>query len=183
MLEPFTRSVVWSSRPPEPFADSAARIQHDRRVPIENFSLVNDDGWTEMQLEVMDTYLWAEGGKLADAPVDFAKTFGGNFWVSTRMDPAFNINGLRCAPDFAVPRHHHNLDELIVVLAGEFHVSWGGHGRDGSRTVGPGAFWISKAGTSYLMTAGPEGVSYTETWPEPMANLLTWWHDEGWVAR
>lgn len=153
-------------------------------MPIHEFSLVNDKGWMQMPLEVMPTYLWADGGQLADAPVDFAKTFDGNMWLSTEMDPAFNINGLRCAPGFAVPRHHHNLDELIVVFAGQFHVTWTTEdGTEDSRTVGPGEFWISSAGTPYLMTAGPEGVSYTETWPEPMANLLTWWHDEGWVRR
>ena len=155
----------------------------NRGVAIENFSLVNDEGWIEMPLAVMPTYLWAEGGQLADAPVDFEKTFGGNMWLSTKVDPAFNINGLRCAPNFAVPRHHHNLDELIIVFAGEFHVTWGENGEEGSRTIGPGEFWISEAGTPYLMTAGPEGVSYTETWPEPMAKLLTYWHDEGWVHR
>lgn len=152
-------------------------------MPIENFSLVNDEGWMDMPLDVLPSYLWAEGGQLADAPVDFEKTFGGNMWVSTRMDPGFNINGLRCSPDFAVPRHHHNLDEMIIVFAGRFHVTWGEDGEEGSRTVGPGEFWISEAGTPYLMTAGPEGVSYTETWPEPMAELLTYWHDEGWVRR
>ncbi|MFC1405229.1 MULTISPECIES: hypothetical protein [Streptacidiphilus] len=152
-------------------------------MPIENFSLVNDEGWMDMPLDVLPSYLWAEGGQLADAPVNFEKTFGGNMWVSTRVDREFNINGLRCSPDFAVPRHHHNLDEMIIVFAGQFHVTWGRDGEEGSRTVGPGEFWISRAGTPYLMTAGPEGVSYTETWPEPMAELLTYWHDEGWVRR
>ncbi|MFC1437265.1 hypothetical protein ABUW04_03255 [Streptacidiphilus sp. N1-10] len=152
-------------------------------MPIENFSLVNDEGWMDMPLDVLPSYLWAEGGQLADAPVNFEKTFGGNMWVSTQVDREFNINGLRCSPDFAVPRHHHNLDEMIIVFAGQFHVTWGRDGEEGSRTVGPGEFWISRAGTPYLMTAGPEGVSYTETWPEPMAELLTYWHDEGWVRR
>ena len=138
----------------------------------------------DMPLDVMPTYLWAaDGGLLADAPVDFAKTFGGHMQLNTDVDREFNINGLRCTPNFAVPRHHHNLDELIVVFAGSFHVTWGSGGEEGSRTVGPGEFWISEAGTPYLMTAGPEGVSYTETWPEPMEKLLTWWHDEGWVRR
>ncbi|MFE5027472.1 hypothetical protein ACFRAO_30130 [Streptomyces sp. NPDC056656] len=154
-------------------------------MTIENFSLVNDEGWMDMPLAVLPTYLWSEGGLLADAPVDFEKTFGGKMRVSTRMDRAFNINGLRCAPGFAVPRHHHNLDEMIVVYAGQFHVRWNEDedGKEYSRTVGPGEFWISKAGTPYQMTAGPEGVSYTETWPEPLSELLTYWHNEGWVRR
>jgi len=153
-------------------------------MPIEQFSLVDSVGWIDMPLVVQDSYKWAEtDGLLADAPVDFAKTFGTNLQVQTRVDPAFNINGLRCTPDFAVPKHHHNLDELIIVFAGSFTVRWEEDGVERSRTVGPGEFWISTAGTPYQMTAGPDGVSYTETWPEPMANLVTWWHDECWVHR
>ena len=33
------------------------------------------------------------------------------------------------------------------------------------------------------MTAGPEGVTYIETWPEPVTALETYWHDVGWVHR
>lgn len=151
---------------------------------IEFFNLLSDEGWIELPVDQSaPTYLWHEGGLLADAPVDMEQTFKGNMWWSTKVDPSFNLNGLRCAPDFAVPRHHHNLDELIIVFGGAFHVAWGKDGEEGSRTVGPGEFWISRAGTPYLMTAGPEGVTYVETWPEPMANLETYWHDAGWVHR
>jgi mannose-6-phosphate isomerase-like protein (cupin superfamily) len=152
-------------------------------VAFDVFSLVDDGGWIDLPLTLSPRYLWADGGTLADAPVDFAKTFGTNMQVATKLDRSFNLNGLRCAPDFAVPRHHHNLDELIIVLAGSFTVRWTEEGTDRSRTVGAGGFWVSRAGTAYQMTAGPTGVTYTECWPEPMANLLTWWHDEGWVHR
>ncbi|ODU06021.1 MAG: hypothetical protein ABS81_05765 [Pseudonocardia sp. SCN 72-86] len=153
---------------------------------IEFFSLLSEeDGWIEMSVDQSaPAYFWNESGLLADAPVDMEKTFGGNMWFNTKVDRAFNLNGLRCAPGFAVPRHHHNLDELIIVFGGQFHVTWGEDGgAQGSRTIGPGEFWISDAGTPYLMTAGPEGVTYVETWPEPMATLQTFWHDEGWVHR
>jgi hypothetical protein len=33
------------------------------------------------------------------------------------------------------------------------------------------------------MTAGPEGVVYIETWPAPIRELTTTWHDSGWVRR
>jgi mannose-6-phosphate isomerase-like protein (cupin superfamily) len=153
-------------------------------VAFDEFKLVGTDGWVDMPLDVTPRYLWADGGTLADAPVDFAKTFGTNMQVSANVDRSFNINGLRCSPNFAVPRHHHNLDELIIVFAGEFTVRWTGpDGEEQRRTVGPGEFWVSRAGTDYQMTAGPDGVTYTECWPEPMADLRTWWHDEGWVHR
>jgi hypothetical protein len=154
-------------------------------VAFEEFSLIDDAGWFDMPLDVQDTYKWAEtDGLLADAPVDFAKTFGTNMQVAAKVDRSFNINGLRCTPNFAVPKHHHNLDELIIVFAGSFTVRWPDEdGKELTQTIGPGEFWISKAGTPYQMTAGPDGVTYTETWPEPMAKLVTWWHDECWVHR
>ncbi len=148
---------------------------------IDYFTLLSEDGWIDLPLDIMPSYFWNDGGLLADAPVDFAKTFGGNMQLCTKVDGSFNLNGLRCVPNFAVPRHHHNLDELIIVFAGQFHVAWGKDGEEGSRTIGPGEFWISSAGTPYIMTAGPEGVTYIETWPEPMDTLETYWHDAGWV--
>jgi hypothetical protein len=33
------------------------------------------------------------------------------------------------------------------------------------------------------MTAGPEGVTYIETWPNSVRTLETYWHDVGWVHR
>ena len=100
--------------------------------------------------------------------------------ISTKVDRSFNLNGLRCTPGFTVPRHHHNLNELIIVFDGEFTVEWGEQGEARSRRVGPGEFWISDAGTAYMMTAGPAGVTYIETWPEPVASLKTYWHEGGW---
>lgn len=159
-------------------------LGHTRLMATELIELLTADGWRDMGVDQsFPAYFWAEGGPLADAPVDMEKTFVGNMWVNTGIDPAFNLNGLRCAPDFSVPRHHHNLDELIIVFEGQFTVTWGADGREGSRTIGPGEFWISRAGTPYLMTAGPEGVTYIETWPAPMAELETYWHDDGWVRR
>jgi hypothetical protein len=57
-------------------------------------------------------------------------------------------------------------------------------GEDGEkRTLGPADFWISEAGTKHSMTAGPEGVSYIETWPV-WVQLVTTWHDgPTWVRR
>ncbi|PVX63331.1 UNVERIFIED_ORG: hypothetical protein FNL38_1164 [Nocardia globerula] len=156
-----------------------------RSMAIEYFNLLSEEeGWIDLSVDQdLPSYLWNEGGLLADAPIDMEQTFKGNMWVSNKVDRSFNLNGLRCAPNFSVPRHHHNLDELIIVFEGEFHVAWGQDGEEGSQTIGPGEFWISEAGTPYIMTAGPEGVTYIETWPEPMEKLETYWHDAGWVHR
>jgi len=151
-------------------------------VPIEFFNLLGEEGWSPMSVDQSNPrYFWDDGGPLSDAPVDMGATFDGAMWVSSKVDRSFNMNGLRCRPKFTVPRHHHNFRELITVFGGEFTVEWGEGGE--SRRVGPGEFWISEAGTKYMMTAGPEGVTYVETWPEPQAGLETTWHEGGWVHR
>jgi quercetin dioxygenase-like cupin family protein len=94
---------------------------------------------------------------------------------------SFNRNPLRVRPHFVVPRHHHNLDEMIFVFAGHYDIQ---HGDEGEvQRVGPGQFLVSRAGTPYTMTAGPDGVTYIETWPRPLPELETYWHDVGWVHR
>jgi hypothetical protein len=153
-------------------------------MPIEFINLLDADGWMPMPVDqASPTYLWDGGGLLADAPVDMGATFKDAMFVQRGIDPKFNLNGLRCRPNFTVPRHHHNMDELIVVFGGSFTVEWGEDGKGGKETFGPGEFWISDAGTAYMMTAGPEGVTYTEQWPEPSSELRTWWHEAGWVSR
>jgi quercetin dioxygenase-like cupin family protein len=151
-------------------------------VPIEFTDLVGDEGWEAMDVDQSnEKYFWSDGKLLADAPVDMEKTFEGGMQRSVEVDRSFNLNGLRCRPNFTVPRHHHNLRELIIVFAGQFTVEYGDEGQ--TNTIGPGEFWISEAGTKYMMTAGPEGVTYIETWPEPVAKLETTWHEGGWVHR
>ena len=153
-------------------------------MTIDFFNLLDDDGWVDMPVkQSYSKYLWNDGGRLADAPVDMEATFRGGMSISPHIDRGFNINGLRCRPNFVVPRHHHNMRELIVVLDGEFHVEFGHPGEESSQRVGPGESWISEAGTPYTMTAGPDGVTYLETWREPMDQLETVWHDVGWVRR
>ncbi len=51
------------------------------------------------------------------------------------------------------------------------------------RTVGPGQFFVIDAAMPYTLTAGADGATFVETWPEPVTKLETYWHDHGWVAR
>jgi mannose-6-phosphate isomerase-like protein (cupin superfamily) len=156
-------------------------------MPLTAASLVDDEGWVPMSLDQQDypSYYWEDGRPLADAPVDFAATFAENMWVSTKPIEvtAFNRNPLRVVPDFMVPRHHHNIDETIIVLAGEYRIEYGDPARPEAVTVRPGCFFTSRAGTPYTMTAGPQGVTYIETWSVPMTWLKTVWYDVGWVHR
>jgi hypothetical protein len=154
-------------------------------VPIEFIDLVGDDGWEPMGVnQDSPTYHWIDGGLLKDAPVDMEATFNGAMWVNKKIDPAFSFNGLRCRPNFMVPKHHHNQDELIIINGGQFTVEWETpDGETGKETFTRGGFWISSAGTAYTMTAGPEGVTYTEQWNRPPSELQTTWHDVGWVRK
>jgi mannose-6-phosphate isomerase-like protein (cupin superfamily) len=156
-------------------------------VPLTFGDLVADEDWVLMSPDQQDnkSYFWKDGGLLADAPVDFAKTFAENMFVTTKpIDvPRFNRNPLRVVPNFTVPRHHHNMDEMLFVFAGEYHIEHYESGEPEVVTVRPGEVFLSRAGTPYTMTAGPEGVTYIETWPRPVRELQTVWHDFGWVRR
>ena len=149
---------------------------------IEFFDLMAEDGWEPTTYDQSSpNFLWADGGSLADAPVDMAATFDGAVSRSSRVDGDFNMAGARCRPGFTVPWHHNNLRELIIVMGGEFTVEWGDDGEH--RTIQAGDFWISDAGTKHTMTAGPEGVTYIETWPVWVELVTTWYDDPGWVRR
>ena len=42
-------------------------------------------------------------------------------------------------------------------------------------------YWTTDAETPYTVTAGPDGLVYVESWPEPIEHVETWWHDHGWT--
>jgi mannose-6-phosphate isomerase-like protein (cupin superfamily) len=161
--------------------------QYIQRMSITAASLVDDDDWVPMSLDQQGnpSYFWEDGRLLADAPVDFRATFDGAMWVTSKpIDlPAFNRNPLRVRPNFVVPRHHHNIDETIFIFKGEYIIEHGDAGNPESVHVRPGCFFTSRAGTPYTMTAGPEGVTYIETWGVPVTKLKTVWYDVGWVHR
>ena len=112
-------------------------------------TLLTDDGWELMSPDQQDvpTYYWHEGGTIKDTPIDFKATFEGNMFVTTKpIDvPAFNRNPLKVVPNFVVPRHFHNLDEMIVVFKGEYTIDYGEGDEAGTQVVGPGQFFISRA--------------------------------------
>ena len=48
----------------------------DRRVPVEFFDLLDDEGWMALPVDqTSPSYFWSDGGLLADAPVDMESTF------------------------------------------------------------------------------------------------------------
>jgi len=150
--------------------------------------LLDDEDWVPLALDQQDnpTYFWHDGRPLAEAPVDFAATFDGAMWMTRKPIRIFrfNRNPLRVRANFVVPRHHHSLDEMVIVLRGEYSIAYGDDAANQETVrIGAGEYFLSRAGTPYTMTAGDEGVTYLETWPAPLPTLLTYWHEEGWVAR
>jgi mannose-6-phosphate isomerase-like protein (cupin superfamily) len=150
-------------------------------------SLVTDDGWAPMEEDQQNnpSYYWEDGRLLADAPADFAATFAGAMFITKKPIKVgqFNRNPLKVIPNFVVPRHHHNIDETIIVFKGEYTIEYGDVDNPESVVVRPGCFFTSRAGTPYTMIAGDEGVTYIETWGVPLPKLKTVWYDHGWVHR
>jgi mannose-6-phosphate isomerase-like protein (cupin superfamily) len=151
-------------------------------------NLLTEADWVPMELEnqaTNPTYYWADGGLLRDSPADFVATFGQNMFTTTKPInvPSFNRNPLKVVPHFVVPRHHHNMDEMIFVFQGEYSIDHGEGDERQVTVVKPGQCFLSRAGTAYTMTSGPEGVTYIETWPRSVRELETTWYDVGWVHR
>jgi hypothetical protein len=165
--------------------------------------ITSDDGWEPMfgaesvgqvDLETGErrridqsngTFHYADGGSLANSPVDMPATFADAMFIPTKpVDTKhFNRGPLRVRPNWRVPRHHHNLPEMILIFQGQYTITHEVDGVEVDTVVGPGDFFVSRPGTPYTMTAGPEGVTYIETWPVRASYLHTWWYDWGWIGR
>jgi mannose-6-phosphate isomerase-like protein (cupin superfamily) len=147
-------------------------------VPIAFFDLLDNDGWEPLRFDPADpSFYWNDGGFMTTAPVDITATFDGAMWRSTQVEADFQWRGRRLRPGFTVPRRHHNLRQLMIVVGGSIDVVYGADDTE-TRRIGPGEFWVAEAEVPYTMTAGPEHVTYLECWTEPMSLAETYWHDD-----
>jgi hypothetical protein len=152
-------------------------------------TLMGTEDWEPMEIEEQQyspKYYWHDGRKLVDSPADFYKTFDRAMWTSpyTIDVAAFNRSPLRVRPNFVVPRHHHTTKEMIFVFQGQYSIEHGPEDNPTTTLVGPGQFFLSYPGTPYTMTAGPEGVTYIETWPQHVTGGGdTIWYDVGWIKK
>ena len=149
-------------------------------MPIEFLDILDDEGWVARPVDpTAPGARWSEGGLLAEAPVDVAATFAGRS-ESTAIDPTFALDGIRLAPGSTVPRHHHDQQVLRIVFGGAFEV----RSDDEVANVGAGQFCVVDADTVNSLVAGPEGVTYTESWHLEAPPATTTWHpDPAWVER
>jgi len=103
------------------------------------------------------------------ASVDFAKFYEHGMWTAFVDAGAFNILGVKLAPNFSIPRHHHNVHQLVLVHSGEVWL--------GAQCYGPGDGYFTRAGHTYSVTAGPEGSVAFEIRFDPIQDLTLVWDD------
>ena len=56
-------------------------------------------------------------------------------------------------PDAVVPEHHHEAEQLGMVITGQMHFTLDGE----TRTLGPGGTWRILSNRPHQVTAGPDG--------------------------
>ncbi len=144
-------------------------------MPIEFLDLLDDEGWEASPLDPgQPGHRWVDGddASLAAAPVDVTATFDGAVWRSTRIAPDFGLAGVRLRAGFAMPRCHHSEDVQRIVFGGSITVIHD----EGEIEVGAGQFFLVQAETPHVLVAGPEGVTYTESWPVKAEPVETCWY-------
>jgi mannose-6-phosphate isomerase-like protein (cupin superfamily) len=156
-------------------------------MPISFFDFRDGQGWEPIQFDADDpNNYWDDNGvikALEVAPFDFAATLKGALEHSTKVETAFQWRGRQLAAGRTLPKHHHNVRQLMVVVGGALSVEYGANGED-KVELGPDEFWIAEAGTPYTLTAGPEGAIYLESWDAPLTTIENYWHDDAnWVHQ
>jgi hypothetical protein len=148
-------------------------------MAIEFMKMFSDDDWVPLSLDHTSAeHRWHAGGSLADAPVDVRATFTDAMWKRTVHLDEFLMVGYRTRANFVIPRHQHNQRKLIILFQGGCQIDYAGRSEPVS---GLGAFFIVDRETPYTMTAGPEGVVYTEQWDLDISDdVETVWYPEGW---
>jgi quercetin dioxygenase-like cupin family protein len=146
---------------------------------IEFFDLNATEGWEPVAFDQSNANnLWSDGGRLADAPVDVAKTLNGARQRSLRVDSDFVMAGARWKADFTTPWFSSNLRQLFILMGGEFTIE---SETGDKKTIGLGEFVIIPADEKVRLTTGSEGVVYVETWPVWVQQNTTWHAGEGWA--
>ena len=78
----------------------------------------------------------------------------------------YTLISVRYPPNTKVPRHSHDVPQVVMVLEGEL--------RQGNRRLGPGAGYYTPAGGAYVVTAGADGAHVIEFRHNPMTFSTDW---------
>jgi hypothetical protein len=101
--------------------------------------------------------------------VDVLEYFRDGIFTRREQIGSFHLLEIRLAPNFIIPRHHHNHDQMILVVEGSL--------RQGRRWFNVGDGYFTKAMVPYTTAAGPEGARYIEIRKDPIESLETWWDE------
>jgi hypothetical protein len=111
-------------------------------VPITFFDLLDDDGWEPLAFDPADpSFYWNDGGFMTAAPVDIAANFDGAMWHSTNVEAAFRWRGRRIRAGFTVPKRHHSLRQLMIVVDGSIDVATASAARKPSTSARASSGW------------------------------------------
>ncbi len=134
-----------------------------------------------MPIEFLDLLDADDDGAWRPWPPDDAAHVDGPAWHATRIDPSFDLTGVRLATGVTVQRHHHNRSLLVLVFAGELTVSWSDEDSDSDSEqhagLRAGQFCVIDADTEHRLTAGTDGATYLTSWPLEAPELITTWED------
>ena len=90
--------------------------------------------------------------------VDLEEWYRGRFWFRLLLNQpgpgGWSVLNGRYFPHQIVPRHWHDVEQVIIVQRGEL--------RQGNRVFGPGDGYFTPAHQSYTITAGSEGAEFIE---------------------
>lgn len=86
--------------------------------------------------------------------------------VNHTDDDGYSLSAVRYAPGAYVPRHHHDVPQVVIVLEGEAFL--------GNRRIGPGAGYFTPAGSAYSVQTGDAGVTMLEFRHSPLSFETVW---------
>jgi len=82
----------------------------------------------------------------------------------------YSLQGVKYPPHAYIPRHHHDADQVVLVLHGEL---W-----QGNKVVKAGSGYYTPAGAAYAVKAGPAGVHLVEFRHSSLTFSTEWVEDD-----
>jgi hypothetical protein len=152
-------------------AESEYREAWQGSTEIRRFIPFNLDEvtWTKVKVS-SDGHEFEGVPETLHGKVDFEAYHDFGMWTAYIDAGGFNLLGVKMVPNFTIPRHHHNVHQLVLVHEGEV---W-----QGKRRFVPGDAYFTRAGHPYSITAGPEGCTVFEIRAEPLADLQLFWDED-----
>jgi hypothetical protein len=146
-------------------ADEKKTLDEVRKVIY--FALGEDEGWTQSKPSGTPPERMPEAVRENADPDEY---FRDGLFTRRRQVGPFHLLEMRFAPNFVIPRHHHNFDQMVLVVEGR--------ARQGKRWFKAGEGYFTKAYVPYSTAAGPEGCRVVEVRKDPIEELEIWWDED-----